>query len=116
MHDLGVNILAGTDAGSVLVYPGFSLHEELRYLVTDAGLDPRAALWSATIGPARLLGLEPMLGTIAAGKLADVVLLDADPLADIANTRRIFAVVQNGRVFDRRALDALMQDVREASR
>jgi imidazolonepropionase-like amidohydrolase len=113
MHALGVKILAGTDAGSVLVYPGFGLHEELRLLVADGGLSPQAALASATIAPARFFGLEKTLGTVSAGKIADIVLLDANPLADVRNTRRIFAVVQGGRVFDRAALDALLRDVRE---
>jgi hypothetical protein len=116
MHAAGVNLLAGTDAGSVLVYPGFGLHEELRLLVADAGLSPKDALYSATAAPARLFGLDATLGTVAVGKLADIVLLDADPLADIRNTRRIFAVVQAGRVFDRAALDALLGSVRDAVR
>jgi len=114
MHELGVNILAGTDAGSVLVYPGFGLHEELQRLVEDARLTPRDALWSATVGPARFARLDDRLGTLSPGKIADVVLLDADPLIDIRNTRRIFAVVQGGRVFARMDLDALLAQVRSA--
>jgi imidazolonepropionase-like amidohydrolase len=112
MHELGVNILAGTDAGSVLVYPGFGLHEELRRLVEDAKLSPRDALWSATVGPARFARLDDRLGTLTAGKIADIVLLDADPLSDIRNTRRIFAVVQAGRLFSRAELDELLRQVR----
>jgi imidazolonepropionase-like amidohydrolase len=108
MQDAGVAILAGTDAGSVLVYPGFSLHEELRLLVEAARLTPAEALRAATITPARYFGMEALLGTIAAGKLADLVLLDADPLTDIRNTTRIFAVVQGGKLLDRAALDALL--------
>ncbi|MBA2440619.1 MAG: amidohydrolase family protein [Thermoleophilaceae bacterium] len=114
MRELGVNILAGSDAGSVLVYPGFGLHEELRLLVEEAKLSPRDALWSATIGPARFARLDHELGTIAAGKIADIVLLDADPLENIRNTRRIFAVVQAGRLFSRGDLDALLGEVRSA--
>ena len=114
MHELGVEILAGSDAGSVLVYPGFALHEELRLLVEDAKLTPRDALWSATIGPARFARLDDRLGTLAAGKIADIVLLDADPLADIRNTSRIFAVIQGGRYFARSDLDALLSAVRSA--
>jgi imidazolonepropionase-like amidohydrolase len=112
MRELGVKILAGTDAGSVLVYPGFSLHEELRLLVEDAKLSPREALWSATIGPARFARLDDRVGTIAPGKIADIVLLDADPVLDIRNTRRIFAVVQAGRHFSRADLDALLRQIR----
>ena len=107
----GARILAGTDAGSVLVYPGFSLHEELRLLVEDALLSPREALWAATVGPALFFGMENDLGSIAAGRFADIVLLDANPLANIRNTRRIVSVVQNGRLFDRRALDDLLKGV-----
>lgn len=114
MLELGVNILAGTDAGSVLVYPGFALHEELRLLVEDAKLSPRQALWSATIGPARFARLDERVGTLAAGKIADIVLLDADPLANIRNTLRIFAVVNAGRLFSRAELDTLLGEVRSA--
>lgn len=108
MQDVGVAILAGTDAGSVLVYPGFSLHEELRLLVEDAKLTPLEALRAATVTPARYFGMETDLGTVAVGKIADLVLLDADPLADIRNTTRIFAVVQGGKLLDRAGLDALL--------
>ena len=114
MHELGVNILAGTDAGSVLVYPGFGLHEELRRLVEDAKLSPRDALWSATVGPARFARLDDRLGTLSAGKIADIVLLDADPLAEIRNSRRIFAVVQAGTLFSRSDLDEILRQVRAA--
>ena len=115
MHEMGVNILAGTDAGSVLVYPGFGLHEELQRLVEDAKLSPRDALWSATVGPARFARLDDQLGTLSRGKIADVVLLDADPLTNIRNTRRIFAVIQAGRFFSRADLDALLAQVRAAA-
>jgi len=115
MHELGVRILAGTDAGSVLVYPGFALHEELRRLVEDAKLSPRDVLWSATVGPAQFARLDDRLGTLSAGKIADIVLLNADPLTDIRNTRRIFAVIQAGRLFSRVELDALLAQVRSAA-
>ena len=115
MHELGVNILAGTDAGSVLVYPGFGLHEELQRLVEDAKLSPRDALWSATVGPARFARLDDQLGTLSRGKIADLVLLDADPLTNIRNTRRIFAVTQAGRFFSRADLDVLLAQVRAAA-
>ena len=114
MSEVGVNILAGTDAGSVLVYPGFSLHEELRLLVEDAGLTPRQALWSATVGPARFARLDHILGSLAPGKTADIVLLDADPLVSIRNTRRINTVIQAGRIFSRADLDRILADIRMA--
>ena len=112
MHELGVKILAGTDAGSVLVYPGFSLHEELAFLVDDGGLSPREALWSATVGPATFAKLDARVGRIARGMAADLVLLDADPLADIRNTRRIAAVVRDGRLYSRAELDRMLVQVR----
>ena len=112
MHELGVLVLAGTDAGSVLVYPGFALHEELRLLVEDAGFTPLEALWSAIVGPARFAGLQDSLGGIAPGKIADLVLLDANPLDNIRNTRRIVAVMQGGRLFARADLDVLLAKAR----
>jgi imidazolonepropionase-like amidohydrolase len=101
-----VSLLAGTDAGALYTYPGSSLHDELAQLVR-AGLPPAAALRAATLGPAEFLGATDSLGTVAAGKVADLVLLDADPLADIRSTRSIHAVVLRGRLFGRAELDAL---------
>jgi imidazolonepropionase-like amidohydrolase len=115
MHRAGVALLAGTDIGAPLLVPGFSLHDELALLVRDAGMTPLQALQAATATPARVMGVADSLGTVAAGKLADLVLLDADPLADIANTRRIHAVVANGRWMDRAALDRLLGDARQGS-
>ena len=112
MRVAGVRLLAGTDAGSLLVYPGYSLHEELRLLVEEAGLSTREALWSATVGPAEFFGLESTLGTIAPGKTADIVLLNADPLANIRSTRHISAVIQGGRLFRRSALRSLLLQAR----
>jgi imidazolonepropionase-like amidohydrolase len=109
MHRTGVKILAGTDLGNPYVYPGFSLHDELALLV-QAGLTPLEALQTATINPANFFGKEKELGTIEKGKLADLVLLDANPLEDINNTRKINAVVLNGRFLDRKALDKVLAD------
>lgn len=97
MHRAGVGILAGTDAPLRNSPPGFGLHQELVHLV-EAGLTPFDALRAATLEPARYLGMLDSSGTIAAGKLADLVLLEADPLSDIRNLRRIATVVANGRV------------------
>jgi imidazolonepropionase-like amidohydrolase len=96
MHETGVGIVAGTDAGHTYVVPGFALHDELELLVR-AGLSPMSALMAATRDAARCLGLSHVSGTVTAGKQADLVVLDADPLADIANTRRIHAVITRGR-------------------
>src|SRR5262249_33495643 len=85
MHQAGVPFLAGTDTPGVpYVFPGFSLHDELALLVGESGFTPLAALQAATRDPARFLGRED-LGTVDPGKLADLVLLDGDPLADIHN-------------------------------
>lgn len=105
----GAGLLAGTDVDNTFpfLFFGFSLHDELALLV-KGGLTPLAALQSATLNPARFLGREAELGTIAAGKLADLVLLDANPLENIANTTRIAAVVQNGRYLSRADLDRML--------
>ena len=110
MHRAGVGLLAGADAPNPYVFPGFSLHEELELLV-QAGLSPFAALQTATINPAKFLGIEKEIGTIEKGKLADLVLLDADPLANITNTRQINAVIANGRYFSREQLQKMLADV-----
>ncbi len=105
----GASLLAGTDVDNTFpfLFFGFSLHDELALLV-KGGLTPLAALQSATINPARFLGREAELGTVAQGKLADLVLLDANPLESIGNTARITAVVQNGRYLSRTELDRLL--------
>jgi hypothetical protein len=106
MHQMGVGLLAGTDFAVSIIYPGFSLHEELELLVM-AGLSPMAALQTATLNPARVLG-QSDLGTVLVGKLADLVLLDANPLVDIRNSRKIHAVVCRGKVIGRAELDQLL--------
>lgn len=114
MNRAGVPIMAGTDtAAGVRVYPGFSLHEELGLLVR-AGLTPMQALQSATSNPARFFGFADT-GTIAKGKRADLVLLDASPLNDIANTKRIRSVVLAGRYLSREDLDELLHRVERAA-
>lgn len=107
MQHAGVGLLAGTDIFNPFTFPGFSLHDELSLLVR-AGLTPAEALRTATINPARALGLTASSGTVQPGKRADMVLLDANPLLDIANTRKIAGVVVNARYLDRHALDELL--------
>jgi hypothetical protein len=109
----GVKLLAGTDAPQAFIYPGFSLHDELELLVRS-GLTPLEALRTATYNPAEYLGALDSLGTVAKGKLADLVLLDANPLDDIRNTRRISAVIANGRLYDSTARAALLDNVATA--
>jgi imidazolonepropionase-like amidohydrolase len=114
MHHAGIPFLAGTDTpAGVYVFPGFSLHEELQRFVV-AGFTPMEALQTATLNPAKFLGMEDRLGTIEKGKLADLVLLDANPLDDIRNTQKIAAVVVNGRYLSRADLDKMLAGV-EAS-
>ena len=79
--------------------------------MVQSGMTPLEALQTATINPAEFLGLDKTLGTIEKGKVADLVLLEANPLESIANTKRIAAVVSNGRYLDRSALDGLLADV-----
>ena len=116
LHRGGANLLAGTDADATFhfVFFGSSLHEELALFV-KAGLTPMEALRTATVNPARFLGAEDLLGTIEQGKLADLVLLDANPLEDISNTTRIRAVMANGRYLDRDALDAVLAEAEKAA-
>ena len=110
LHEEGVVILAGTDVGNPFLVPGLSLHRELERL-TEAGLSPLEALQAATLLPARVFGVEDSLGTVETGKLADLVLLEANPLEAITNTRRIRAVVIDGRLLRRSDLDRLLAEV-----
>ena len=115
MHHAGVPFLAGTDtAPAIFVLPGFSLHDELANFV-EAGFTPMESLQTATSNPAKFFGTESTQGSIAKGKLADLVLLDADPITDIHNTRKIEAVVANGHLYDRAALDALLKSAESAA-
>jgi imidazolonepropionase-like amidohydrolase len=115
LHRAGVRLLAGTDTGALDCYPGFSLHDELELLV-KAGLPPLQALQCATRNPAQYLGRAHELGTIEPGKLADLVLLDADPLDDIRNVRKVSAVVKNGRLLNHEELEKILNGVKLSCR
>jgi imidazolonepropionase-like amidohydrolase len=115
MHRAGVPILAGTDVDNLCCFPGFSLHDELALLV-EAGLSPMDALQTATRNPAKYLGRERDLGTVETGKLADLVLLDADPLKDVTNTRKIAAVVVGGKLLPKESLQKVLADAEAAAR
>ena len=106
-HARGVRVLVGTDTA----IGGFRYHDELEHLAR-AGLSPADVLRAATLEAARYSGQDATAGSIAVGKRADLVLLAADPLEDIANTRRIRAVVHGGRLYDRSALDAQLAFVK----
>jgi len=107
----GVAMLAGTDVPTRGTFFGFSLHDELELLVTTYRMTPMEALRSATALPATFMGLDAELGTIEPGKVADLLLLEADPLADVTNTRRIDTVIANGRVFDGAERERILRGV-----
>jgi imidazolonepropionase-like amidohydrolase len=106
MRAAGVKFLAGTDTPDGFAFPGFSLHDELAQLV-EAGLTPMEAIQAATLNPTEYFNLHDE-GTIAVGNRANLVLLDANPLADIHNTRRIYAVVLNGRYLSNEYLQKML--------
>ena len=109
-HRAGVKLMAGTDFGGLpLLFAGSSLHEELELLVREVGLTPMEALQSATRNPPMFFNMQDELGTIEVSKLADLVLLEQNPLEDVRNTRSIRAVVARGNLLDRRELDLLEQ-------
>lgn len=110
MQRAGVGILAGTDTLNPFCFPGFSLHDELGLLV-NAGLTPMQSLQAATLNPARFLGREKDFGTIEKGKVADLDLLDANPLDDIGNTRKIAGVVLGGKFFPKPSLEEMLAKV-----
>ncbi len=110
LKDAGVPVVAGTDAGTSGVIWGYSLHDEIELLV-KAGMTPREALASATRLPAAWLGIDSLTGTVEAGKYADLVLLDANPLDDINNTRKISGVFVNGRWLDKSRIEAMLADL-----
>ncbi|MBM4187590.1 MAG: amidohydrolase family protein [Gemmatimonadetes bacterium] len=114
-REVGVRFVAGTDLANPHIFPGSSLHDELAIFVS-VGFTPSEALRAATSEPARLLGMSERLGTIAAGKLADLVLLDADPLEDIENVRRVAVVVADGRVLDAVTRERIMAEALERAR
>ena len=95
LHRAGVPVVAGTD----LVVPGHSIYRELE-LYVRAGMTPAEAIRAATLTPARVMKLDGELGTVEAGKVADMILVDADPLEDIRNLRRVSHVVTRGRLYD----------------
>jgi len=115
MFSAGVPFMAGTDtAAGVHIFPGFSLHDELGLFV-KAGLTPMQALQTATRNPAQFLGRLADMGTVEKSKVADLVLLDANPLVDIGNTRKIRAVVLAGRYFSRADLDLMLKGIEAAA-
>lgn len=107
----GVPLMAGSDSPEWFLVTGFSIHDELEAFV-KAGLTPFAALQTATINPATYLGIATRTGSIAVGKEADLVLLSSNPLDDIRNTRSVDGVFSSGKWFDRKALDAMLEQAK----
>jgi amidohydrolase family protein len=114
MRRAGVLVMAGTDTADPYTYPGFTLHDELALLV-GAGLTPIETIQAATLIPAKYLGLSDSLGTIEKRKIADLLLLDGNPLEDIRNTKKINAVVLHGRFLDRKTLDSMLSEAETAA-
>jgi hypothetical protein len=108
LHRAGVPLLVGTDSPEPQVPPGFSIHQELEMLV-ESGLPPAAALRAATLTNATVLGEKERLGSISADRMADIVLLSANPLDDIRNTRTLVGVMKRGRWFPASELDAALE-------
>lgn len=111
LHDGGAGLLLGSDAPQVWNVPGFSIHRELATYVA-AGLTPYAALATGTRNVAAHFGTLDRAGTIEPGKRADLVLLDGNPLQDIANTSRIAGVMIGGRWLSKREIDERLQEYR----
>jgi hypothetical protein len=109
-QDAGVRILMGTDSGDSFSYFGASAHDELQELV-KAGLTPLQALQASTISAAEFLGIQDEYGSVTTGKIADLILLRANPLEDISNSMTIEAVFMGDRYYDREALDTMLRNV-----
>jgi imidazolonepropionase-like amidohydrolase len=112
MHEAGMDLLVGSDAAVLNIYPGYSLHNEMELFVRELGMTPSEVLERATHRSAKFLNISDQTGTIERGKIADLVLLDANPLEDIKNTRRIAAVVLRGTVYDSNGIKRVLADVR----
>ena len=111
LQDKSVNFLAGTDYPNAYTYPGFSLHEELQIFVEEAGFSPLEALQTATLNPAIFMEKESEFGTVEMGKLANLVLLNKNPLVDIKNTTTIEAVILSGQYLNGNELRANIEEI-----
>ena len=108
MHDRGISFMAGTDTPIGFLIPGLSLHQEIQELY-ESGLSELEAIQTATINPAKYFNLENSLGRIKSGFIADLIILDKNPLESISNTKSIHAVIKEGHLMNRSYLDSLMK-------
>jgi len=108
LQQKGAGLLLGSDSPQIFNVPGFAIHRELEYLV-DAGLTPFEALQTGTVNAAEFFGRSGEFGVVQEGAAADLILLDADPLEDITNTRRIHGVMVRGRWLARAEIDAMLK-------
>ena len=114
MHEAGVELLVGSDAAVLNIFPGYTLHDEMALFVGELGMTPAEVIERATRRSAKFLGLLDQTGTVEEGKIADLVLLDANPLDDIRNTKRISAVILRGTLYDKSGIKRILADVRAA--
>jgi imidazolonepropionase-like amidohydrolase len=111
MNEKGVKFIAGTDFPNPYVFPGFSLHDELSLMV-KGGMPTIDVLRTATINPAIFMNKNADFGSVEVGKLASLVLLNKNPLENIENTRTIETVIVQGKVYNRRALDLMLEEAK----
>ena len=114
MHEAGMDLLVGSDVAVLNIYPGFSIHDEMALFVREIGMTPAEVIERATSRSARFLKISDSVGTVERGKVADLVLLEANPLDDISNTRRIAAVILRGTPHDGDGLKKILADVQAA--
>lgn len=114
MHAAGVELLIGSDAAVLNIFPGYSLHDEMALFVRELGMTPAEVIERATRRSAKFLGISDQTGTVEEGKIADLVLLDADPLDDIRNMKRISAVILRGTLYDSGGIKRILAAVRAA--
>jgi len=107
LHRAGAGLLLGSDSPQIFNVPGFAIHRELKFLV-EAGLTPYEALRTGTVNAARFFSSEDEFGTVQTGLIADLLLLDANPLVDIANSRRIHGVMARGRWLSEQEIDRIL--------
>lgn len=109
-HEAGAGLLLGSDAPQWFNVPGFSVHREMK-IMADAGLSPYEVLRTGTVNPARFLAEENVFGRVAEGLRADLILVEGNPLEDLANAGRIAGVVRHGRWYSREEIDQRLAEI-----